>query len=258
MNLSDQIEHVASILKSARAVVAFTGAGVSQESGVPTFRDAQTGLWEQYNPEDLATPDAFHRNPKLVWSWYIHRLNLVALAQPNPGHVALANLPERVEQVHVITQNVDDLHERAGSANVIHLHGRLDRFRCSQDCSGARSPILLAAEDVNADRVPTCPNCGAYVRPDVVWFGERLESASLDCASELTSTCDVMLVIGTSGVVQPASLLPERARENGAKVFIVNPMSTEQLPVADLHLQAASGEVLPRIVNSLNIRPGRG
>ena len=254
----DKIEQAAAILATAKVVVAFTGAGVSQESGIPTFRNAQTGLWKKYDPEDLATPAAFQRNPKLVWSWYLHRLTIVSAAHANPGHHALVDLAAQIHQTHVITQNVDDLHERAGSMDVIHLHGRLGQFRCSQDCTGLRSLVEISADSLTDDHVPLCPNCGAFVRPNVVWFGEQLEPTDLARAFELASTCDVMLVIGTSGVVQPASLLPVRAREHGAKVIIVNPMKTDQLASGDIHLQAASGDVLPAVVNTLNNLLGRG
>ena len=181
-----------------------TGAGVSAESGIPTFREAQTGLWEKYDPLELATPEAFLRDPELVWRWYRWRRELVARAQPNAGHIALAQLAQRVPRLTLVTQNVDGLHQRAGSADVVEFHGNLFENRCfAEGC----------LVDVTADAmVPTCPGCGALVRPGVVWFGEAIPGQALDASFAAATDCDVFLSVGTSSLVYPAAGLADVAR----------------------------------------------
>jgi NAD-dependent deacetylase len=228
-----------------------TGAGISKESGVPTFRDAMDGLWAQYDPAQLATPAAFQRNPDLVWSWYMHRLKLVERAQPNPGHHAIAALETLVPEVIVLTQNVDGLHRLAGSADVVELHGSIRRYRCSADCRGPSTIIELAMLPHDQGYAPRCPHCEAYVRPDVVWYGEILPRQALDRASSAAETCDVMLVVGTSGVVYPAASLPFLAKERGAAVIDVNPAQDDIAPIADVYLCGPSGEILPRVVEAM-------
>ena len=224
----------------ASRVVALTGSGISAESGVPTFRDAQRGLWERYDPQELATPEAFARNPRLVWEWYEWRRGLVAEAEPNPGHRALAELERRIPGFTLVTQNVDGLHQRAGSRGVIELHGNIMRSKCSEE-----GVIVQEYEDGSP---PSCPRCGAFLRPDVVWFGEMLPFRALEEASEAALGCDLFLSIGTSSLVYPAAALPHQALENGATLVEVNPTQTPLTPHADFTLRGRAGEVLPELL----------
>lgn len=253
MMLTDQdIRRVADWLRASQRLTVLTGAGISQESGVPTFRDAIEGLWAQYDPAQLATREAFQRNPRLVWDWYQYRRGLVAQSQPNPGHSALAALERRFPALSLITQNVDDLHERAGSTNVIHLHGNIAANKCFRDCQGAPTRVDVAALTWDAaSGPPACPYCGGWVRPDVVWFGEMLPTDALEAASAASVQADVMLVVGTSGVVTPAATLPFTAKRAGALVIEVNPAASQITPVADVWLAGPSGEVLPRLLEAL-------
>jgi NAD-dependent deacetylase len=244
-----QIERAATHLHAAQHIAILTGAGVSKESGVPTFRDALTGLWAQYNPQELATPSAFRRSPKLVWDWYEWRREIIGKSQPNAGHIALADLHQHKDSVWLITQNVDDLHEQAGSQDVIHLHGNIAANKCFADCQG--TPTLIDVATLDYEDVPRCPFCNAYVRPDVVWFGEQLPREALGTAGIYSRDCDVMLVVGTSGMVSPASQLPSIAKQHGATLIEVNPDVSMITPLVDLHLQAPSGAVLPRVIRAL-------
>jgi NAD-dependent deacetylase len=249
MALDSLIRQAADALRGSRRLAALTGAGVSAESGIPTFRDALTGLWAQYDPTRLATREAFEQNPALVWGFYQFRRELMRPAQPNPAHYALAALEQRFPTMQIITQNVDDLHERAGSCNVIRLHGRISANKCYADCQGEPTPV-----DVNgiAGSPPPCPYCGQPVRPDVVWFGEYLPLAQLDAAKIAAASCDVMLVIGTSGVVTPAADMPFLAKQNGATIIEFNPVESAITSIADVWLPAPSGETLPRVVAALD------
>lgn len=222
-----------------------TGAGTSAESGVPTFRDAQTGLWAKYDPQELATPQAFQRDPKLVWEWYRWRRELVQAAQPNPGHYALAKLAGLAPRLTLITQNVDGLHQRAGSPAVIELHGNLMRARCSQE------GCLVEAWREDGPAPPPCPRCGAHLRPDVVWFGEDLPHQALEEAWLAACTCQVFLSIGTSSVVEPAASLPGLAQGYGALVVEINPNLTPLTPQADFILPAPSGVALPTLIEAV-------
>ena len=207
---SNAIQAAAAALRRATRVVALTGAGISAESGVPTFREAQTGLWAQYDPEQLATRAAFQRDPRLVWDWYAWRRALLRAARPNPGHEALARLAARIPAFTLVTQNVDDLHEAAGSTDVIHLHGSIAANKCFFDCQGAPTPVDIT-EIQFGEGPPPCPHCGRWVRPDVVWFGEVLPPSAIEAAYAACATADVMLVVGTSGLVAPAAHLPHIA-----------------------------------------------
>jgi NAD-dependent deacetylase len=247
---SSALERAAEAIACARLVVISSGAGISKESGVPTFRDAQDGLWALYDVEELATPGAFQRNPDLVWSWYMHRTHLVQNAQPNPGHYALAELEALVPQVVVLTQNVDGLHARAGSTDIVELHGRLGRFKCFANCRGVPTLVDLGIAH-DDDHAPDCPYCGGKLRPDVVWFGEVLPSDALQRAHDLVRQCDVMIVVGTSGLVQPAASLPGIARQSGAQVIDVNPEPGLITRDAHLFLQGKSGEVLPALIEAV-------
>ena len=233
------------MLRAARHVAVLTGAGVSAESGIPTFRAAQVGLWARYQPEDLATPEAFERNPGLVWDWYAWRGEIVRGARPNPGHFALAEMQRRVPKLSLITQNVDGLHQRAGSTDVIELHGNIGRTKCS------RENIVIDQWAETGETPPRCPRCGAYLRPDVVWFGERLPPAALEAAAQAAHTCDVFFSIGTSALVEPAASLARVALRRGAAVVEVNPTITPLTARATFVLQGASGEILPALIKAV-------
>lgn len=240
-------------LRKAQHIVVFTGAGVSAESGIPTFRDALAGLWEKYDAERLATPDAFAREPDLVWGWYEWRRSLVLRCQPNPAHCAIVHMAGKVPRLTVITQNVDDLHERAGSSNVVHLHGSLHAPRC-RACG--RSHVLSAGmpdepEGGRREMPPKCAHCGGRIRPGVVWFGESLPPDSWRESEAAIKTCDVLFSIGTSSLVYPAAELPRKAAANGACVIQVNPGSTELDAVADYCLKGRAGEVMPALVEAV-------
>jgi NAD-dependent deacetylase len=253
MTNDDLIQQAAAILRSARNLAVLTGAGVSQESGVPTFRDAQEGLWARFDPQELATPMAFKRNPKLVWDWYEFRRSRLRQARPNSGHMALAQLEAHFPAVRIITQNVDDLHEQAGSTHVIHLHGNIARNKCFADCQG--DPTLIDLSQIAYDRddgPPKCPHCGAYIRPDVVWFHEMLPADAIQDATAAVRLCDVMLVVGTSGLVHPAASLPQTVRQRGAKIIEVNPVDSAITSLADIKLTGPSGVILPQLVEALD------
>ena len=232
------------IAGSSRPAV-FTGAGVSRESGIPTFREASTGLWEQYDPQQLATVDGFLQDPKLVWEWYAYRRKMVAETLPNPGHQAIAELGDLLPELVVITQNIDSLHQRAGSRRVIELHGNISRVKCFQ---GDELYEDWSDEDYQGEIPPRCKTCGNYLRPDVVWFGESLPEEALMAAFGLAENCDLMLVVGTSGNIQPAASLPVVARRSGARIVEVNPAPSGITLNTDVLLEAKSGEVLPEVV----------
>ena len=229
-------------LRSARAIVALTGAGISAESGVPTFRGAG-GLWNNYRAEDLATPEAFHRNPDLVWEWYDSRRQAIAAAEPNPAHRALAALEARAPAFTLVTQNVDGLHDRAGSRNVLKLHGDIWRLRCL-DCRHEWDDFSAPL----AVRPPRCA-CGGLARPGVVWFGEALPRDVWDAAEAAVLAADVLLVAGTSAVVYPAAGLVPLAREAGATVIEVNLEETPVTGIVDYALHGKAGEILPELLN---------
>lgn len=231
-------------LQSARWVVVLTGAGISAESNIPTFRDAQTGYWAKYNPEELATREAFRRNPQLVWEWYRYRRELVAQAEPNAGHFALATCQSLIPKLTLITQNVDGLHQRAGSKDVIELHGNLTRVKCFD----RDHPVTHWAE--SEQPVPVCPLCGSFLRPDVVWFGENLPHDTLQRAMAASRQGDLFLVIGTSSVVYPAAALPMEAIQRRVPVAEINPSSTPLTPYAKWVLSGKSGEVLPALLQA--------
>lgn len=234
-----------SLLRRNPDLVALTGAGVSQESGLRTFRDAQTGLWAQYKPEDLASPEAFRRDPKLVWDWYAWRREAVKGVRPNAGHYALAEIEKRVPQFTLITQNVDGLHRMAGSQNLLELHGNIQRVRCAE-CS-----TFTETWDDDTASVPGCKQCGGLLRPDVVWFGESLPRDQLEAAVEAARSCHVFFSIGTSGLVQPAASLAFAAHNRGAVVVEINAEATPLTPKADFVLHGKSGEILPRLVETV-------
>lgn len=231
-------------LREARHVCVLTGAGISAESGVPTFREAQSGLWEKYDPHELATPEAFLRAPELIWRWYRWRRELVAKVEPNPGHIALAELARLVPRLTLVTQNVDGLHQRAGSCDVIEFHGNIFEDRCF-----AEGCVVDCHHD---STVPTCPGCGSNVRPGVVWFGEAIPEQALNQSFAAAADCDVFLSIGTSSLVFPAAGLAEIASKSGAVVIEVNPNPTELSAGFDQAIAENAGSVLPEVVACLS------
>lgn len=235
-------------LRDAQHVVVFTGAGVSAESGVSTFRDALSGLWARFDPMQLATPEAFLADPELVWGWYEWRRQLLLKAQPNPAHHAIVELAQRVPKLTVITQNVDDLHERAGSHNVVHLHGSIFQprcFNCSQPYALDTPPQMSHEQALPP---PICTYCQGLIRPGVVWFGEALPQAEMAAAFKAAENCDVLLSVGTSGVVQPAAQIPALALRSGAWVAHINPESVNSQHPRELSLAGAAGQILPQLL----------
>jgi len=247
------LEAARELLAGVRRLAVLTGAGMSAESGVPTFRDAQTGLWSRFDPMQLASPEGFRADPSLVWRWYAWRRSLVSRAQPNAGHVALARAGGRLAELHIVTQNVDGLHQRAGSRDVIEIHGNILHTRCLGGCG----VTYERPEDLPAGEPPRCPGCGNWLRPDVVWFGEALDPARLGVAEEAVTRAEALLVVGTSGLVHPAAGLPSRARRAGVRVIVVNPQPTEIDHVADVVVTGAAGVVLPALLAPQGMRlPG--
>lgn len=245
------LDAVAGALARAQLVVVATGAGMSRESGIATFRDALSGLWARFDPEELATEDAFRRAPARVFGWYAWRRKVVRAAVPHAGYHAVVALERLLPEVVVVTQNVDGLHRRAGSRRVLELHGSLERFHCL----AARHPYPAeaVAEPVVDGEVepPVCPRCGSPIRPGVVWFGEMLPEREVAAAWEAAARCGVMLVVGTSGLVHPAAALPRIARDAGAMVVEVNPEPSELSSLATVVCRGPAGVVLPALVARL-------
>jgi NAD-dependent deacetylase len=231
-----------SYLRSTKRIAVLTGAGVSKESGLRTFRDTMDGLWAQYRPKDLATPEAFERYPELVWEFYAARRLKTGEVQPNAGHCALAQMERCVPYFTLITQNVDGLHLLAGSKSVVELHGNITRVKCSRSCG------VVTGWDEETGKIPICPTCGARLRPDVVWFGEMLPSDELATAVQAARTCSVFFSIGTSGLVQPAATLPFLAKQNGSVIVEINTEETPLTSSADYFFCGQSGETLPELV----------
>lgn len=245
MSDSSLIDQARDLVHQAGSIVVLSGAGMSAESGIATFRQANTGLWARYSPQALATPEAWRSDPAVVWGWYLWRMAAVRAAQPNAGHLALAKAAES-RPIVVVTQNVDDLHERAGSREVLHLHGDLFAhrcFACARPCPEVPLPTL--GDEPAAVEPPRCPHCGGRIRPGVVWFGENLPEAPFRAAVEASQSCDLMLVVGTAGVVHPAAALPSLARQQGARIIEINPQETELSATADLCLRGGAAQVLP-------------
>ena len=238
------VEH----LDIATHVVVLTGAGVSAESGVPTFRDAQAGLWAHFRPEQLATVEAFEADPETVWSWYEWRRDLVERVEPNPGHLALAALEAMVPRLTLVTQNVDGLHRRAGSREVIEFHGNLfDNL-----CLGCGRPAGDVPRPCPAP--PQCQACGGLLRPGVIWFGEMIPPEALARSVAAARSCDLFLSVGTSSLVYPAAGLAESARTAGAMLVEINPQQTAFTKLADFVLAAPSGQAIPSLLEALRLR----
>lgn len=235
-------------LKSAYTITVLTGAGISAASGVPTFR-GEEGLWKKFKPEELANFNAFMQNPELVWEWYNWRRQLIMDVKPNLGHYALVDMEKLFPEFTLITQNVDNLHQEAGSQKIIELHGNIMRDKCAE-CSRPYS-----GEWDSEKEIPKCPECGGLIRPDVVWFGELLPSDAIQTAQEAAMQCEVFFSVGTSAVVEPAASLPYIAKGNGAYVVEINPEETPLTPVCDEHVGMAADQFLPMLVIELeNIR----
>jgi NAD-dependent deacetylase len=239
----DGVRAAQDLLRGARSCVVLSGAGMSAESGVPTFRDALTGEWSKFDPMRLASREGFSADPAFVWRWYAGRRARLGAVQPNAGHFALVGLEQRFVPFAVVTQNVDGLHARAGSARVLELHGNLLRTKCLEEC-GVRYEDLAS---LPAGEPPRCPGCGGLLRPDVVWFGEMLDPHMIDQALALAAAADVMVVVGTSGVVYPAAGLPQVTRERGGRVVVVNPNESDLDDLADVLLRGTAATMLPRL-----------
>ena len=229
-------------LRAATKIVALTGAGISAESGMATFREAQTGLWSKFKPEELATAEAFRRDPKFVQDWYAWRRQNAVNAKPNAGHLALVEIEKRAPEFLLVTQNVDGLHQRAGSRQMVELHGNIHRFRCFEnDCPSDNF-------DVENGR---CRSCGGHLRPGVVWFGEMLPIDALETAISAAEQCDVFFSIGTSSIVYPAADLWRRAKDSGAVIIEINKDPTPLTSLADYSFLGKAGEILPQLVATI-------
>ncbi len=240
-----ELKEIVTLLRQKPQLSVLTGAGISAESGIPTFR-GQNGLWKQFRAEELATPEAFERNPKLVWEWYDWRRRIIAEREPNPGHLVLARWEREFPGFILITQNVDGLHRRAGSKSILELHGNIWQVRCLKEGTvrdNFESPLTTIP--------PVCPTCGSLLRPNVVWFGEALPRDILEKAYAASSKAELMFVIGTSAYVYPAASLPLVAAEAGAKIVEINPDYTPLSASADYILRGKAGEVLMAIDEAL-------
>ena len=245
-----ELFRAARILVENKPVIGLTGAGISAESGIPTFR-GRNGLWRRYRAEDLATPEAFKRNPRLVWEWYKWRIELVVKARPNPGHKALVELESMGVLACLITQNVDSLHREAGQRCVVELHGNIRWARCTS--CGYRVYWKHAPQEIP----PRCPRCGGLMRPDVVWFGEPIPEPVLEKAFSLARQARTVIVIGTSGVVMPAALIPYIVKERGGFVVEVNVEPSALTDIADVFLQGRAGIILPKLVEAVRKLSGK-
>jgi NAD-dependent deacetylase len=243
------VDEAVALLKPVQKLVVTTGAGMSKESGIPTFRDAPNSLWANFKPEDLATPEGFRRDPALVWNWYVERRKMIGEASPHPGHFAVAELEPMFDEFLLVTQNIDDLHRKAGSINIVEVHGNIFRYKCFDN--GHVVETLPPSTEVP----PRC-RCGSMIRPDVVWFGEMLGQEDLDRAFAGLSTCEAVLVVGTSGLVYPAAGFPQAAKNLGAAVVEVNPDETAITDLADVFIKAPAGEALPVLVERLKAARG--
>jgi len=237
----EQLGRIRSKLVQAKSVSVLTGAGISAESGVPTFR-GEGGLWRNYRAEDLATPEAFRRDPGLIWEWYNMRREKIALLSPNMAHKALASFEKKTADFTLITQNVDGLHEEAGSKNILELHGNIWKVRCTGCGKVAEN------HDLPIDILPRCRDCGGLLRPHIVWFGEMLSTDIINEAYAALERCDILLVVGTSGVVQPAASMASMARQAGAYVVEVNIEATPNSQAVDEAVKGKAAEILPALL----------
>ena len=232
-------------IRSATKITVLTGAGISAESGIPTFREAQTGMWARFDPMELATPEAFRINPQLVWEWYTWRRELIRRATPNEAHYAITTIENLVDDFTLITQNIDNLHTHAGTKNVIELHGNIFRVKCSKEF------IPFDTWEDRPNAVPICPNCDAYLRPDVIWFNEALPAEGLQNAWVASENTEVFITIGTSAMVQPAATLPIVARQHGAILIEINPTQTPISHYMNMSLQMKASKALPMLIEEI-------
>jgi NAD-dependent deacetylase len=247
------IEQAVDALQKAKKVVFFTGAGISADSGIPTYREKLSGIWTGYDPRDLETAKAFRENPALVWGWYLWRRLRVAQAEPNAAHLAVSRMADSQRQVSVITQNIDDLHERAGSLNVVHLHGSLafpKCFACHRTAVISPDQSALPAHGALIEP-PRCQRCNGKMRPAVVWYGEDLPSQAWKAAVHLVKDCDLLISVGTSGIVMPAAGLPDLALASGASVIHVNKADVAMGEQKEFMLMGAAADVLPMLLKRI-------
>jgi NAD-dependent deacetylase len=242
--MEQELKRSAELLSGLTRLVVATGAGMSKESGIPTFRDAPSALWENYNPEDLATPEGFARDPALVWRWYCDRRKMIAEVSPHAGHYAVADLENMFDEFLLVTQNIDNLHRKAGSSAIVEFHGNIFRFKCFD----RNHPVERLPD---TDEVPPRCECGSMIRPDVVWFGEAPAQESFDRSLAALSTCEAVLVVGTSGLVYPAAGFPAMAKQAGARVVEINPERTPISSYADVFVEETAGKALPALVDLL-------
>lgn len=236
------VEQIAKILANCSRCVMLTGAGMSAESGVPTFR-GKDGLWGKFRPEELATMDAFISNPKIVWEWYNWRRGLIDQVKPNPGHWAITELESLCDNFVLITQNVDNLHRVAGTKGILELHGNIHHNKCV-DCNRPCDADL----EIDPDHIPSCENCGGKIRPDVVWFGEMLDAQVINRAFQESEQAEIFFSVGTSSLIHPAASLPPMAKRSGATLVEVNVDETPISFMADFQVREKSGEFLPRLI----------
>ncbi|MBU1099083.1 MAG: NAD-dependent deacylase [Bacteroidetes bacterium] len=237
-------------LKTAKNILFFTGAGISAESGIATFR-GKDGLWNKLKPEELANFNAFMKNPDMVWEWYQYRREIINETKPNLGHYTIVEFEKYFEKVDVVTQNVDNLHGRAGSSSIYELHGNIERNFCV-DCK-----TFYNKEDLlGSEKVPRCTKCNGLIRPDVVWFGEMLPAGVFEKSEQLAMNSDITFVVGTSAVVYPAAYIPISAKQGGAYVVEINLDGTEISGSVDYSLRGKSGEILPEILNIIKEQKG--
>lgn len=247
MSTLEGIYKVVDTLLESNNIAVLTGAGVSAESGIATFRDPD-GLWAKFNPKELASKDGFMSNPERVWSWYQYRVDIVNNSKPNPGHYALSEFQTLNKNFNLITQNVDGLHQRAGSENVIELHGSIVRNKCFS-CNEIHNEVLI-----NGNKMNNCKYCNGLIRPDVVWYGEMLPEKEIELAYKYATNSDIFLSIGTSAEVYPAADLPIVAKRNGAVLIEINPIRTQLSDFVDIHIDMPSGEALPMIIEEYKKR----
>ncbi|MBD3401328.1 NAD-dependent protein deacylase [candidate division GN15 bacterium] len=241
------LDQLCDLVQNCSQAVVLTGAGISAESGVPTFRGKE-GLWGKFRAEELATMEAFLRNPEIVWEWYSWRRKLISEVQPNPGHFALAELADYFDSFTLVTQNVDGLHRVAGSTDILELHGNINRNKCVK-CEAPFDEV-----DIDPARIPKCKGCGGSIRPDVVWFGEMLPGEVIEAAFRRSEEADLFFSIGTSAIVHPAASLPMTARRCGATLVEINPEETPLSNLADIRIGAPSGEFLPKLLDAVKAR----
>lgn len=246
--LDPMLSEIAEIISNCKRCVVLTGAGMSAESGVPTFRGKE-GLWSKFRPEELANMQAFVSNPKMIWEWYNWRRDLMGKVQPNPGHYAVTRLEELVEQFTLVTQNVDGLHRMAKTKNILELHGSIYSNKCV-DCNRPYNQD----KEIDPENIPRCQSCGGQIRPDVVWFGEMLDEEIIKRAFEVSEQSEVFLSVGTSALVHPAASLPMIASRMGATLVEINIEETPLSGAADFRIAQKSGEFLPELVKELEKR----